>query len=229
VTPLVTRFMFIVISLMTTTILLVRAQPYDDHAVSGLLITKDCDAPCFMGIQPGITTAGEAVKLLESHEWVTNIEARYTDFGQSTNTFWGYVYWQWKPDSPLWTHIPSNRLGLHDAFLRILDGHVNEIDFSTSLPLGAAVLSLGHNDIYTLKRPIQYGSPPYHIAQNFYYPDTGLVIGSVSLCPALNPDWHQDTIISVWSPDYFDSFMQVTHALESQLKDERGYARMGCK
>lgn len=221
--------MLILFSLFAAGVLLVRAQPHHDHDVSGLLMSDDCAMPCFMGIKPGETTAGDATKLLENHDWVQNIEARYTDFGQSTNTFWGYVYWQWKPNSPLWTHTPTFRLGLHDAYLRILDGHVNEIAFSTSLPLGAAVLSIGEGGNYILERPERYGLPPFPVTQHFYYPDVGLVFGSISVCPALNPDWHQDTVVTLWSADYFASFMQVTRALGLTLKDARRTARLECK
>src|SRR5690242_6920493 len=101
------RITLILFSLFAASILLVRAQPHDDHDISSLLLNDTCPPPCFIGIQPGITSVNEAVKLLEMHKWVQNIESRYTDFGQSPNTFWGYVYWQWKPGSPLWTH-PAN-------------------------------------------------------------------------------------------------------------------------
>jgi hypothetical protein len=229
VTAFVSRLILSLFSLLAATVLLVHMQPYNDQAVSGLLMSDDCAAPCFMGIQPGITSAGDAVRLLEKHEWVTNIESRYTDFGQSTNTFWGYVYWTWKPTSPLWTHSPTFKLGVHDAYLRILDGRVNEIAFSTSVQLGAAVLDFGQGGDYTLERPDRYGSPPYPVAQHFYYPKIGLVFGSISICPALNPDWHQDTVVTVWSIDYFASFMQVNRIIAPSLKDARIYARMECR
>ena len=228
-TGLVARLMLMLFSLFAAGVLLVRVQPQDDHAVSSLLMSDDCASPCSMGIQPGITTASDAVKRLENHDWVQNIEAHYTDFGQSINTFWGYIYWQWKADSPLWTHLPTFRLRLHDAYLRILDGRVNEIAFSSSLPLGAAVLSLGEGGHYVLERPDRYGSPPYPVIQHFYYPAVGLVFGSISVCPALNPDWHQDTVVTVWSVDYFASFMQVRRAIGPSLEDSRLYARLECK
>lgn len=221
--------MFIIFGLFTAVVILVHAQPYDDHSISYLLISDDCAAPCFLGIRPGITTAGEAVKLLENHEWVTNIEARYTDFGQSTNTFWGYIYWQWIPDSPFWTHKPSYKLGLHDSYLRILDGRVNEIAFSTSLPLGALVLNFGRDGMYALERPDRYGTRPYPVLHHFYYPDLGLVFASISRCPALNPDWHQDTVITLWTIDYYESFLQVAHAISPSLAQARETARIGCK
>ncbi len=221
--------MLIFFSLFTASVLLVHAQPHDDHNVSSLLVNDTCASPCFMGIQPGVTLAGDAVKLLESHEWVQNIEARYTDFGQSTNTFWGYVYWQWKPGSPLWTHTPSYTLGLHDSYLRILDGRVNEISFSTTLPLGAVVLSTGQNGTYVLDRPDRYGSKPYPVFQHFYYPKLGLAFGSSSTCPAINPDWHQDTVVTVWSAEYFASFMQIMPIRVHTLSQARIIARLECK
>ena len=228
-TALLGRLMLILLCLFAAGVLLVRAQPHNDDTVQGLLIRSDCAAPCFIGIKPGETKAGDAVKLLESHEWVQNIESRYTDFGQSTNTFWGYVYWQWKPSSPLWTHTPTFKLGLHDAYLRILDGRVNEIAFSTSLPLGAAVLSAGKDGAYVLDHPDRYGSKPYPVIQHFYYPKLGLAFGSSSTCPALNPDWHQDTVVTVWSTDYFKSFMQVLPLLTPNLSQSRQNARLECK
>lgn len=221
--------MLIVFGLFAAAVVLVLAQPYDDDNIATLLLPANCAAPCFLGIRPGITTAGEAVKRLESHEWVTNIEARYTDFGQSTNTFWGYVYWQWKPDTPFWTHTPSYKLGLYDAHLRILDGRVNEIAFSTSLPLGALVLNFGRGGMYALERPDRYGTRPYPVLQHFYYPDFGLVFASISRCPALNPDWHQDTVITLWTPDYYESFLQVAHAIAPSLDEARQTTRIGCQ
>ena len=228
-THIIARFMLILFSLFAASVVLVHDQPHDDRDVSNLLLNDSCPAPCFMGIQPGVTLAGDAVKLLEKHEWVQNIEARYTDFGQSTNTFWGYVYWQWKPGSPLWTHTPSYSLGLHDSYLRVLDGRVNEIAFSTSLPLGAVILSLNYNKTYALDRPDRYGSRPYPILQHFYYPDVGLVFGSISRCPVLNPDWHQSTVITVWSTDYFASFMQIFKTIAPSFKEAQSNARVGCR
>jgi hypothetical protein len=229
VTRLLTRFIVVLIIPMLLVVLLVRLQRPHDTDVLRLLINDACAAPCFIGIQPGITPVGEAVKILEAHEWVQHIEARYTDFGQSTNTFWGYVYWEWKPGIPLWTYSPAYNLGLHQSYLRILDGHVNEIAFSTSLPLGAAVLSLGTNGTYVLDRPDRYSSRPYPVIQHFYFSSVGIVLGSISLCPAVKPDWHQATVVKLWTPDYFDSFMQVTRAIGSPLTEARRVTRVGCR
>lgn len=210
-------------------VLLVQLQQSNDAEVLRLLINDGCTAPCFIGIQPGITPVGDAVKILEAHDWVQNIEARYTDFGQSTNTFWGYVYWEWKPDTPLWTHTPTFDLGLHQSYLRILDGHVNEIAFSTSLPLGATVLGLGVNGSYVLERPDRYSSRPHPVMQHFYYPEVGMVLGSISVCPALTPNWHEATVIKLWTTEYFDSFMQIARAIGPSLTEARQTAHIMCR
>lgn len=228
-TRFVWRWGLLLLGLFTVGALLVRLQPPESPDVAELLISANCAAPCFMGIRPGETMAGEAVHLLETNDLVQNIEARYTDFGQSTNTFWGYVYWQWTDQSPLWRHEPTFKLGLHDAYLRILDGRVNEIAFSTSLPLGAAVLSLGRDGKYVLERPDRYGAPPYPLTHHFYYPAVGLVLGSIGLCPALNPDWYQDTVVMVWSAEYFGSFLAVNRAIGPSLADARQQARLICQ
>ncbi len=52
-------------------VLLIRAQPYDDSDLRAFLTPpEDCPAPCFMDIRPGMTTAEEAVSILDAHPWV---------------------------------------------------------------------------------------------------------------------------------------------------------------
>jgi hypothetical protein len=55
-------------------LLLIRAQPYDDHALRALLMPEDCEMPCFMGIRPGVTMVDEAVRLLQANAWVSSVE-----------------------------------------------------------------------------------------------------------------------------------------------------------
>src|SRR5690606_25048567 len=60
--------------LAALTIVLIRAQPYDDSDLRAFLTPPEgCPAPCFMGIRPGVTTVEEAIAILEGHEWVTNL------------------------------------------------------------------------------------------------------------------------------------------------------------
>ena len=67
------RLAFIPILLFTSVLLLIHAQPYDDHELRELLLPEGCPAPCFMGIRPEVTTIEEARKTLETSGWVKQI------------------------------------------------------------------------------------------------------------------------------------------------------------
>jgi hypothetical protein len=71
----ITRLVFVWVCLFTlffTAIIgLIHLQPYDDSPLRAFLTPPEgCPGPCFMGIRPGVTTADEAVMILEAHEWV---------------------------------------------------------------------------------------------------------------------------------------------------------------
>ncbi len=87
--------------MFTAALLVIRAQPYDDHDLRELLLPDGCPAPCFMGIRPGVTTAEEAMAILEASGWASDIQStngtRTTD-GQKFIT----VNWVWNgKQSPL--------------------------------------------------------------------------------------------------------------------------------
>jgi hypothetical protein len=60
------------LGLFVLPLFVIRAQPYDqtrhDPALRAFLMPpEDCAAPCFLGIQPGITTLEQAATILEQH------------------------------------------------------------------------------------------------------------------------------------------------------------------
>ena len=67
------RLTLLPIIIFTVMLLLIRAQPYDDHELRQLLLHDECIAPCFMGIKTGVTTVDEAIKILEASGWVENM------------------------------------------------------------------------------------------------------------------------------------------------------------
>lgn len=76
--------------IFTACIGFVRAWPY---GTSDLLLilpnSGDCPKPCWQGIQPGVTTVAEAIRLLEEHEWVDQVRGgdtriRWTWSGQQS-------------------------------------------------------------------------------------------------------------------------------------------------
>jgi hypothetical protein len=82
-------------------IALIRSQPYDDSQLREFLTPPEgCPAPCFMGIQPGVTTMSEALAILEDHKWVdsVSIESGYDRGGDYY--YEAYLYWYWNRDNP---------------------------------------------------------------------------------------------------------------------------------
>jgi hypothetical protein len=229
VTSLLIRLMLLVLGFAGAGVLVVQAQPRDAWAVMPLLMHTGCEPPCFVGIRPGITLADEAVALLENHQWVQDIEVRYSDFRQHATTFWGYIYWDWKANTPLWSDTPDYHLARHTAYLRIRDGIVSEIAFSTTLPLGEVVLGLGETGQYLLAAPNRYGEPPYSITHNFHFPYAGLVTSSVSVCPALTPNWQQATTITLRDAAYMDSFSSIAAARQLSMSAQRTQVRVWCR
>ncbi len=67
------RLILIPTALFTVVLILIHAQPYDDHELRELLLPEGCPAPCFMGIRPGVTTKDEALKILRSSVWVHDL------------------------------------------------------------------------------------------------------------------------------------------------------------
>jgi hypothetical protein len=91
------KLSLLLIVLLVLPIFLIRAQPYDDSELRAFLTPPDCPAPCFMGIRPGVTTFGEAIKLLEGHEWVTNIQL---ELYESDLFNYGTLTWDWRDMTP---------------------------------------------------------------------------------------------------------------------------------
>ncbi|MEP6988425.1 MAG: hypothetical protein ABI970_22675 [Chloroflexota bacterium] len=86
--PLI-RLALLLIVLFTAALLLIHAQPYDDHELRELLLPEGCPAPCFMGIRPGVTTMDEAMNILKSHKWVYEV-----------HQVGGTIDWTWSDASP---------------------------------------------------------------------------------------------------------------------------------
>lgn len=56
-------------------ILILRAQPYKAGDLRAFLTPPaGCPAPCFLGVQPGITRLDEAQIILEAHPWIARVE-----------------------------------------------------------------------------------------------------------------------------------------------------------
>jgi len=74
---------------------LVHLQPQDLNPLFALVQPpENCATPCWQGIRPGVTTADEAIAVLEAHPWIA-------DMTSVANA----VTWRWNGAQP----FPANR------------------------------------------------------------------------------------------------------------------------
>jgi hypothetical protein len=85
---------------------LIRVRPYDDQPVrSELAAPEGCEMPCFLGIQPGVTTAAEAIGILQQHPWIKQL---YLDPDISQRQRPIAMWWQWSGQQPDYVASSSN-------------------------------------------------------------------------------------------------------------------------
>ncbi len=72
-THLFGRVSVLSVSLLASIGILINLQPYNNPDLRFFLTPDECPAPCFMSIQPGVTTAAQAMDVLQNHQWVKRI------------------------------------------------------------------------------------------------------------------------------------------------------------
>ncbi len=183
--------------LLTGVILLIRAQPYDDHELRALLMPEDCEMPCFMGIRPGITTVDEAASLLVKHPWVKEIVRTG-----------GSLDWYWNGHEPAFL----DGIGIPTVSAIVSDGRetviVGSIFIPTQLPAGYIYL--------LMPNPTAFRAHPLTPATlsltttNLIYMDVSYGTFDVAasiLCPSrLNNFWSTHVAINVLSKSSYDDY-----------------------
>ncbi len=167
------KFAVLILCLFALPAVLIRAQPYDDHALQATLMTSDCQMPCFMGIHPGVTPVDEAVQILVHSNWVSRIKI-LDDVYQKTTTPKRLVLWDWSGKQPAWIQDD-------EAELAATDGRVTEITIAMDVRLMDMMLILGlpaHEDIWSYPGGGSYTS---------IYSLTGIVLYSKYTCPVADP------------------------------------------
>ena len=153
----------------------IRAQPYDDSELQAFLAPiDDCVGMCFMGIQPGQTTATEAMALLEIHEWVADIQViRLQNQSRNPLPHFGGLSWEWTGQQP--ALIDAQQRG----YIEIYASRAGRGRLPTHITLGDLWLVLGQPDrrfLFLLKD---------QVAQlEAVYADLGLVVTASWRCPA---------------------------------------------
>jgi hypothetical protein len=129
----------LMVMLFTAAVVLIHVQPPDDGGLEAVLTPKDCAAPCFLGIRPGVTTAVDAFSILKHHPWVASFEMMHEPPSSPPYV----IYWYWNGHQP---DIFRGRSELILTYDRVQI--VESILVETTIPMGYARLLLG-NSIYT--------------------------------------------------------------------------------
>ena len=167
-------------ALFVLPIVLIRAQSYDDRDLRDLLTSsQNCSSPCFMGIQPGVTTPLMAIRTLQNHEWVASIDnIQSQDFWEAL-TVPGFtsppVHWTWNDRSPAWLNQEQK------GELWLVDGQVHYVGVYTSFLLGDMLLTLGEPDNSNINSFTNaYG---WFWSYNGWYSRQQLWVVTGSVCP----------------------------------------------
>jgi hypothetical protein len=167
------RFTGVSLVLLAALLLLIHAQPYDDHGLRQEVSTEVCSLPCFMGIRPGLTTVDEAYQLLSNNVWVGDMSK------QVLNDLYGTITWSWSVQKPAWIADHSKGQVL------IRDRVVSTVVINTRLQLGDTRLLLGLPDTEIVDTKANANREGiYYFA---FYPGQGLLIQKWLSCPIREP------------------------------------------
>jgi hypothetical protein len=142
--------------LFAAAVSLIHAQPYDDSGLRALLTPPDgCPAPCFMGIQPGLTRTDEAIHLLEAHEWVESVE--------QPNPL--TLLWTWSGSQPalIDTLLPGQ------ALVSTREDVIARLSLRTTIPTGQLEVLWGRPHGYEATFALRGGVTPAGIFHRLEY------------------------------------------------------------
>jgi hypothetical protein len=165
----------LMLGMFSLPIAIIRARPYDDSDVRAFLAPAEgCFRACFMGIQPGQTTAEDALAVLEGHDWVADVEiVQLRDQRLTTLPDFGGLSWEWTGQQP--ALIDARQRGT----IEIYASRAGRGRLPTHITLGDLWLVMGQPDrrfLFLLKD---------HVAQlEAVYADLGLVVTATWRCPA---------------------------------------------
>jgi hypothetical protein len=184
------KFTLVSFILLSAVMVLIRAQPYDDHELRALLLPEGCEMPCFMGIRPGVTTADEAIRLLQASEWTNSVNTY--DNGDTQQL--GTVTWRWNDHA-------SHFLSAADInTLSVTDNIVENIYIWTSVPFGEMWLTLGTASQYGLTTVSVMENSPVYMLYDHFYADNGLGVGGHAACSYLAHLWDIPSTVYYMQP-----------------------------
>ena len=137
----------------------IHAQPRGGDDVRSFLRPSDgCAMPCWQGIQPGVTTADQALAILRAHPWVSRVDGSWTR-APSGIRFYTNIYWGWNGQQPAFIY---NNFALSPPYLHVRNNIVQYIRIPTGIAYGAARWIMGAPETRILSisipnaRPLRY-------------------------------------------------------------------------
>ena len=158
---------------LSAALFFIRAQTYNNTDVQAFLLRDDCAKPCFMGIQPGITTPHEALSQLRSTDMISHVGV-----SESLET----IAWFWNENhSTLMdtTQIPAL---FYDR------NEISSIRLYTRIKLGDLLLQFDptNNQRVAMRQTTPYTT--YNV--DLYYVGNGYVLNAIVNCHSF---WDQPT------------------------------------
>src|SRR5258705_1107390 len=131
--------------LISSALLLIHAQPYDERGMRELF-PDTCAVSCFMGIHVGATTDEEALNLLKNNSWVNAASVNFLPLPPSPSKFddLAHIQWDWNADHP---HSLAVDPQLPDGNINIRNHIVESIAFDTAVSAAAMYRNRGNPSV----------------------------------------------------------------------------------
>jgi len=188
--------------LFTVVIGLVYALPGEDDSLLDTLIAPPdgCPAPCWQGIQPGVTRVNEAIELLEANPGIDHV-IMTESFGATHN---GFISWVWNGQQP----APID--GRLRGAMWVNDDIVQSVRIPTTIPFGALWLRFHRPAQGSFRLVLDAQAMDHVIFHVAVYPDYKFVAWNEVSCPL--------SLAGFWGAPMY---IQFTNTLSTKLTDYR--------
>lgn len=186
------------VTLFALMMTLIGSRSYTNTPLRALVVDPTCTAPCFAGITPGVTTAAEAIDLLEAHPWVAQVQPAVNKV-----SFW------WNGQQP--ALLDDSGRAFHGRLeIRIIDGveRVASIVLASRAAFGDVLLELGEPDALTLHAVAASDDTRAGVVHVGSYALRGITVFNLLECPV--------QVAEYWAANTFIAFGEPTLAFQGQ-------------
>ncbi len=176
---LVVRGALLLVILLASAPVLLRAFPLQRHGLTALFDEPGCAPPCFLGIHPGVTDITEALNDLQAHAWVkgwTPSAEQVEGLRQSSGP--PILRWLWNGMQPGFIAAPQATLSFNRE-----NGRVRSFGtLATRIPLGEILAWYGQPQTGFVEYILQ-DNGAFALAHVFILPSAHLTVISYTPCP----------------------------------------------